>query len=97
MYANVRLLGYVHTSYTKRDIALVRKDIATYAGWPGSSGNPQMAVRGIFVDETPQQYDASSAAYLENLTDFVKGLHGFGADPVVSSDIVSITLLCLLT
>lgn len=83
-YANVRLLGYVHISYAQRDIALVRRDIETYANWPSISSNPNLAVRGIFVDETPQQYDAGSLAYLQNLTHFAKGLHGFGVDPFVS-------------
>ena len=81
---NVRLLGYVHTTYATRNISLVRKDIETYAAWPTASSNPDLAVRGIFFDETPQQYSANSLAYLQNLTDLTKGLNGFGSVPFVS-------------
>ncbi|KAJ5460096.1 uncharacterized protein N7458_001648 [Penicillium daleae] len=82
-YANVRLLGYVHTSYAQRNISLVRKDIGTYAAWPTESSNPDLAVRGIFIDEAPQQYSAQSLAYLQNLTDLVKELNGFGSNGFV--------------
>lgn len=81
---NVRLLGYVHTTYATRNISMVRKDIETYAAWPTASSNPDLAVRGIFFDETPQQYSANSLAYLQNLTDLTKGLNGFGSVPFVS-------------
>ncbi|KAJ6111741.1 hypothetical protein N7523_007802 [Penicillium sp. IBT 18751x] len=80
---NVCLLGYVHTTYATRNISLVRKDIETYAAWPTASSNPDLAVRGIFFDETPQEYSANSLAYLQNLTDLTKGLDGFGASPFV--------------
>jgi hypothetical protein len=84
-YENVRLLGYVHTSYAKRNVSAVRKDIQTYADWPTNSSNPNLAVRGIFFDETPQQYDAQTFSYLEGLTDFVKDLEGLGPDQFVSA------------
>lgn len=80
----MRLLGYVHTTYATRNVSLVRKDIATYAAWPTASSNPDLAVRGIFFDETPQQYSSHSLAYLQNLTDLTKGMNGFGPDPFVS-------------
>ncbi|RJE23052.1 Cell surface [Aspergillus sclerotialis] len=82
-YENVRLLGYVPTTYTKRNISLVRKDIETYAAWPTNSSNPDLAVRGIFFDETPQQYDAKALAYLQSLTSFVKKMPGLGPDNFV--------------
>ncbi|KAH1885906.1 hypothetical protein KXX01_000508 [Aspergillus fumigatus] len=43
-YENVRLLGYVATTYAKRNISLVRRDIETYAAWPTNSSNPALAV-----------------------------------------------------
>ncbi|KAJ5538062.1 hypothetical protein N7494_007541 [Penicillium frequentans] len=82
-YANVRLLGYVHTSYTTRNAAAVYRDIKTYAEWPTKSTDPNLAVRGIFFDETPQQYSAHSLAYLQNLTQLTKGLKGLGSNPYV--------------
>ncbi|KAJ5110963.1 hypothetical protein N7532_001498 [Penicillium argentinense] len=82
-YSNVRLLGYVHTTYAQRNISLVRKDIETYAAWPKQSSNQSLAVRGIFFDETPQAYSSHSLTYLQNLTDLVKGLDGLGSEPFV--------------
>ncbi|PYH41933.1 spherulation-specific family 4 protein [Aspergillus saccharolyticus JOP 1030-1] len=82
-YDNVRLLGYVATTYANRNISLVRRDIETYAAWPTNSSNPKLAVRGIFFDETPQQYDASTLAYLQELTAVVKNHSGLGPDNYV--------------
>ncbi|EKV04240.1 Cell surface spherulin 4-like protein, putative [Penicillium digitatum] len=82
-YANVRLLGYVYTSYGKRDVSAVREDIQTYADWPTNSSNPNLAVRGIFFDETPQQYDAQTMTYLQGLKDFVKDRQDLGPDRFV--------------
>ncbi|KAL4737830.1 Spherulation-specific family 4 [Aspergillus similis] len=80
---NVRVLGYVATTYAKRNISSVRSDIETYAAWPTISANPKLAVRGIFFDETPQQYNASDLAYLEELTSVVKTTTGLGPDHFV--------------
>ncbi|OGE54242.1 hypothetical protein PENARI_c006G11731 [Penicillium arizonense] len=82
-YANVRLLGYVYTSYAKRNVSAIRNDIQTYADWQTNSSNPNLAVQGIFFDETPQQYDAQTLTYLQGLTDFVKDLEGLGPDKFV--------------
>lgn len=94
-YANVRLLGYVHTSYTTRNAAAVYRDIKTYAEWPTKSANPNLAVQGIFFDETPQQYSAHSLAYLQNLTQLTKGLNGLGSNPYVSSPFFLLHPLCV--
>ncbi|KAL2829740.1 Spherulation-specific family 4 [Aspergillus cavernicola] len=80
---NVRLLGYVATTYAKRNISLVRKEIETYAAWSTISGDPNLAVRGIFFDETPQQYDAGDLVYLEELTSIVRRTPGLGPDNFV--------------
>ncbi|KAI9927822.1 hypothetical protein ASPWEDRAFT_41943 [Aspergillus wentii DTO 134E9] len=80
---NVRLLGYVATTYATRNMSLVRKDIETYAAWPTNSSNPDLAVQGIFFDETPQQYDANALAYLKDLTTLVKNTTGLGPDNFV--------------
>lgn len=82
-FDNVRVLGYVATTWATRNISLVRKDIETYAAWPTNSSNPNLAVRGIFFDETPQQFNASALNYLQNLTDFVKDTPGLGPDHYV--------------
>lgn len=71
-YPNVRLVGYVHASYTRRDLGLVLRDVTKYSGWAERSGIPGLAVQGIFVDETPNQYDEKAAQYLTELTNAVK-------------------------
>ncbi|KAL4810195.1 Spherulation-specific family 4 [Aspergillus unguis] len=80
---NVMVLGYVATTYGQRNISLVRHDIETYAAWPTNSSDPRLAVRGIFFDETPQQYDANILSYLEELTSIVKRTPGLGPDNFV--------------
>lgn len=84
-FDNVRLLGYVATTYANRDIALVREDIETYAAWPTRSSNASLAVNGIFFDETPQAFDANALAYYQELTTLVKQSKGLGPDNSVSS------------
>lgn len=83
-YDNVRLLGYVATTYATRNISLVRKDIETYAAWPTQSANRSLAVNGIFFDETPQQFDANALAYFQELTALVKQSKGLGPENFVS-------------
>ncbi|KAL3453612.1 Spherulation-specific family 4 [Aspergillus insuetus] len=80
---NVRLLGYVPTTYAKRNMSLVRRDIETYAAWPTVSANPNLAVRGIFFDETPQQYNAGDLTYLKELASIVRSAPGLGPDNFV--------------
>ncbi|KAL4882771.1 cell surface spherulin 4-like protein [Aspergillus karnatakaensis] len=82
-HGNVRLLGYVHTTYARRNISLVRRDIETYAAWPTTGADPNLAVRGIFFDETPQRYDAADFAYLEELASLVRTTPGLGPDNFV--------------
>ncbi|KAL1986696.1 hypothetical protein VTN96DRAFT_5901 [Rasamsonia emersonii] len=82
-YDNVRLLGYVATTYATRNISLVRKDIETYAAWPTQSANRSLAVNGIFFDETPQQFDANALAYFQELTALVKQSKGLGPENFV--------------
>lgn len=83
-HGNVRVLGYVATTYAKRNISSVRNDIETYAAWPTISANPKLTVRGIFFDETPQQYDEETFAYLEELSTIVRNTLGLGPDHFVS-------------
>ncbi|OJJ48197.1 hypothetical protein ASPZODRAFT_61882 [Penicilliopsis zonata CBS 506.65] len=71
-YANARVLGYVATTYARRDISLVRREIATYAAWPTTSSIPGLAVQGIFFDETPQQFSADAVMYLAELGGVVR-------------------------
>jgi hypothetical protein len=80
---NVRVLGYVATTYATRDQLKVLRDVETYANWPKVSANIGLAVHGIFFDETPQQYTASAEKYLQELTASVRELPGLGPDNFV--------------
>ena len=69
--ANVNSIGYVHLSYMKRDLSLVRKEIQGYAknGWN---------VNGIFFDEAPS--DLSHLQAIRKLSEFTH--QAFGKDKV---------------
>lgn len=84
-YANVRTMGYVSTDWTKRDIALAKKDIATYSAWAQNASVQDLGVQGIFLDETPAVYNDASAQYLDTLASAIRSANGFGSDPVVSN------------
>ena len=60
---HVNTVGYVHLSYMKRDISLVKKEIQGYArnGWN---------VGGIFFDETPS--DRSRLEVIRELSEFTR-------------------------
>ena len=72
----MKVVGYVHTTWAKRDLALVFKDIERYGQWPERSGIPGLKVTGVFVDESPNAYDAEFEAYLAKLRNHVKKMPG---------------------
>lgn len=84
-YANVRTVGYVSTDWTKRDVALAEKDIATYSAWAQNATVQDLGVQGIFLDETPAVYTDASAQYLQTLASAIRSANGFGSDPMVSN------------
>lgn len=71
-HSNVRVVGYIHTTWAKRDLAMVCCDIEKYAQWPEHSGNPNLRLTGVFVDETPTLYHPDAEAYLAKLKEHVK-------------------------
>ena len=68
---NVRTVGYVDTSYTKRDITLVNKDIDTYANW-ASYKDANITVHGIFFDDVSSADSQSVYHYYERLGDYTR-------------------------
>jgi hypothetical protein len=83
-HANVCTLGYVSTRWCQRDQSEVLQDIATYAGWSKEHGTSELAVHGIFFDETPNQYSAEVGAYLTSIDNTVKETSGILGDRLVS-------------
>ena len=64
--ADIKVIGYVHTSYGSRDAAVVKAEIDSYKAWYG--------VSGIFLDEV-----ASGAAlipYYQDLADYIRATAG---------------------
>lgn len=84
-FANVHVIGYIHTSYASRDIEHLRKEIQIYHEWKESSGVPGLAVEGLFVDEVPWQYDEKVASYLQKIRALVSQSRGFGSRSKVST------------
>jgi len=83
-HANVRTVGYVSTSYTNRNISLALRDIDTYSAWSENTTVAGLGMQGIFLDETPSQYQPASAQFLDTLAGAITSQTGFGKDPLVS-------------
>jgi len=82
-YANVRTVGYVSTDWAKRDVALALRDISTYGEWSRNASAKGIDMHGIFLDETPSQYDTASAEYYETIASAVRSEDGLGKNPLV--------------
>uniref|UniRef100_A0A914Z592 Spherulation-specific family 4 n=1 Tax=Panagrolaimus superbus TaxID=310955 RepID=A0A914Z592_9BILA len=65
LFSNVRIIGYVYTSYGKRSAAQVNADVNKYANWK-SYTKDNIRIDGIFFDEVPEA--ANMATYLKILT-----------------------------
>ena len=76
-FTNVVTLGYVPISCIHRDLDLVLADIDCYAAWPTHT-NPNIAVQGIFFDETTSALTEETWAYMSNITTFAKEALGPG-------------------
>ncbi|MEA3272154.1 MAG: spherulation-specific family 4 protein [Patescibacteria group bacterium] len=64
--AGIKVIGYVHTSYSNRDMAIVKSEIDAYKEW--------YAVDGIFLDEVSSSADLIS--YYQELADYIKNSDG---------------------
>ncbi|KAL3476616.1 Spherulation-specific family 4-domain-containing protein [Aspergillus californicus] len=80
-YPNVQKVGYVRTGYAERNISAVLADVATYSGWYAQSAD--LAMAGIFFDESPHQYTAATAEYLNRINLAVKNATGLQDDRMV--------------
>lgn len=79
---NVRIVGYVATTYATKPLEHARADINRYIGWV----RPNIGIRldGVFFDETPSQYVVGgTGSYFHAIHDAVKAVPEFG-DALVS-------------
>ncbi|EED17159.1 cell surface spherulin 4-like protein, putative [Talaromyces stipitatus ATCC 10500] len=72
-YPNVQTLGYVHTSYASQSVSKVESNVSVYAGW-ASYSESNIAVKGIFFDEAPNNDDPTSTDYMSNAASYARGL-----------------------
>jgi hypothetical protein len=62
--AGARVLGYVHTSWGRRDVAAVEADIVRYASWYGTDG--------VFLDEAA--HDAAFVPHYRALATYARAV-----------------------
>jgi hypothetical protein len=88
-FKNAKTIGYVRVGYADvngplgRNISIVEKEVDTYGGW--GVKDSQLAMNGIFFDESPHQYLAASIPFMTTVTSKVKGMSQFKGDRFVSN------------
>lgn len=80
---NVTTVGYIRVDYAKRPLRDVLDDVTHYASW-AREGNGELAMHGVFVDETPNAFKKEMKEYLDRLTKHVKSIDGILGDRFVS-------------
>ena len=83
-FPNVRTVGYVATTYCKRNIEDALSDIETYAKWSSDKRFPGLGVSGIFFDETPNLYKQDVKRFLDAVSAKTKETEGILGDRLVS-------------
>lgn len=84
---NVTTVGYVRIEYCKRNLTEVFRDVAKYSGWAQHPTLSSLGLHGIFLDETPNLYSPTKAAYLDTVSQYIKSSAGILGDQLVSSQI----------
>lgn len=83
-FDNVRTVGYVATTWCMKNLSSVLDEVAAYSGWGGHGSS--LAMSGIVFDETPTQYSAEYALYLQTISQAVHESHGLKDGYVGMSD-----------
>jgi hypothetical protein len=71
-YDNVQVIGYIATSYAKREQAEAESQIAIYSGW-SSYTTKNLSLCGIFFDEAPRTNDSTKISYMQSISATAKG------------------------
>ncbi|KUJ17439.1 uncharacterized protein LY89DRAFT_644923 [Mollisia scopiformis] len=82
-YPNVLTVGYVSTNYTNRDLSLIFDDIDTYVSWSQNVSTKGLGMRGIFLDETPNQWTPAAGQFYDSIATVIRSSTGLGADPLI--------------
>jgi hypothetical protein len=88
VFSNVTVIGYVRIGYCKKPLSEVFAEVETYAAW---NREPGLAVRGIFIDETPNHYSAEKVEYLDAIKHGIR----FGLNSLAGSRLVSLSTAVL--
>lgn len=82
-YPNVYTIGYIRVDYCRRALHEACTDVAQYAAWSEHYDTTRLGVRGIFVDETPNNHSPERVEYLRFLTRYIKESPGILSDRFV--------------
>ncbi|RDW68757.1 spherulation-specific family 4 protein [Aspergillus mulundensis] len=75
-YRNVLAIGYIRIDYCAKPLPEALAEISRYASWSEHYDTTGLAVRGIFVDETPNHFSPERQDYLDAVGRFVKACEG---------------------
>ena len=70
-YSNVNTVGYVATTYGKKDISAVNAETDVYASWAGYSA-ANIAIGGIYFDEVSSEETSSIYSYYQTVAGHVR-------------------------
>lgn len=79
-FSNVRTIGYVALDYGKRAVDAAYADITKYAEW--RTTNPNLAMQGIFLDESPQLADDHNTTMLAEVKTRIKNTRGLSSGSI---------------
>jgi hypothetical protein len=91
---NVRTVGYVRADYANRNVEDVTNDVTKYGEWAKEGDGSELAMRGIFVDETPNAFTDELGEYLNVIGRHVKEAVGILGEKLVRESIVA-NFLCM--
>ncbi|KAF2638318.1 hypothetical protein P280DRAFT_520336 [Massarina eburnea CBS 473.64] len=73
-FGNVRVVGYVPTTWCMKNLSLVLYEIAAYSRW--GELDSSLALNGIFFDETPTSFTTENMSFLRRITNAVRASPG---------------------
>lgn len=79
-HSNVQTVGYISTGYGMRDLKPMLRDVDVYSNWSSHS----LGMNGIFLDETPTQYNFTTVRAYEQIATKIRSASGLGSDSLVS-------------
>jgi hypothetical protein len=93
-FDNDRTVGYVATTWCAKQLSLVLSEIAMYDGW--GQQDSSLAMKGVFFDEVPTQYNSGNASYLRTISQAVQGSDGL-EDGYVGERTLSFQYWCIVS